>query len=408
LEAGAKEELSPDQAVERKLREKVARIDFADREFGDVITEISHIGGLNCVVKYQFLATAGIGKGTKVNVHLTNVTLDRALRVVLEDTRPGSPAGYTIEDGSVVVSTRDDLSREMVTHVYQVADLLCLTRRPFVPDAWAPQAPWNAAWTPWGGIGMLPKSADPGQPVRTGPVTEMSWTGPVRDLMALISTAVDKDSWSSCGGGGAGLGNMTARGTDLVVTQTWENHRAIEAFLGLLRARPRAVFGVALVRFDSAQAAREIRALPSKACGIREELEEGEDKGKWTLDRCAAEECRIGDAVSASDSYVRESQHAAPEEGASIMEQKTMLGYEVGVLPKRVQNGCVYISAACESAWISKDASVERDTPESNIGNYHRHNVFEFELRPGQAKVLPVLPAMAKDGGVMLVVWAPK
>jgi hypothetical protein len=204
---------------------------------------------------------------------------------------------------------------------------------------------------------------------------------------------------------------MAVRGTDLVVTQTTENQRDIEAMLDSLRAKSKAKVGVALVRVGSAQAAADVRGLSAAGCNISEALEQGENKGKWTLDRCAVEPCGVGDVIAAGDSYVRESQQVASGAGqmqsSLVLQQKIMVGYRVGVLPKRVEKGGVYISAACESAWIPSGASAEKDTPEHNTGNYHRHNVFEFVLKAGQAKVLPVVPVTAKDGGVMLVVWAP-
>lgn len=77
-------------------------------------------------------------------------------------------------------------------------------------------------------------------------------------------------------------------------------------------------------------------------------------------------------------------------------------------LAKSRKGGTVSMSVACGSGWLGKGDDPNKNTPEANTGAYGRHNTFDFDLKTGRARLLPVIPLTARDGGVKLLVWLPK
>ncbi len=120
------DETSPDTdaEMEKALRKNLPRVEFPGIGFGDVIQFFRDVSKLNIHVKWVALRAANIDERTPVNVKLTNVTLENALRTVLDDVGGVNPLAMEIDAGVMVISTRDDPGRSRVARVYDVSDLL--------------------------------------------------------------------------------------------------------------------------------------------------------------------------------------------------------------------------------------------------------------------------------------------
>jgi general secretion pathway protein D len=227
-------ESDADRAVRQKLNQKIQKLDFSDTEFANVIEFLRDISGVNIVPKWQLLSAAGIDKTAAVNVHLTDVRLDKALKVILEDVGGANPLGYIIDDGVVTISTKDDLSKKMITNVYDIRDLIIS-----IPNFVGPRIDLSAASSSTGGqnggSGGGQSVFGSGQQTSTEQIKTKADI--VKDILTLISTTIDKDSWGplATGGGGSGLGSITEMNGQLVVTQTTENHSALLSLINKLR-----------------------------------------------------------------------------------------------------------------------------------------------------------------------------
>ena len=138
-------------------------------------------------------------------------------------------------------------------------------------------------------------------------------------------------------------------------------------------------------------------------------LVDGEEEGFWTLDRCHADKAQLGEVIMARHVFRRTGSNTQPtKDSPQVPRQTTLAGYELGVLAKSRTGGTVSMSVACGSAWLGKGDDPSRNTPEADTGATGRHNTFDFDLKTGRAKLLPVIPLTARDGGVKLLVWLPK
>lgn len=107
--------------------------DFVDQPLGDVLTYLRERSGLNLVVHWPALQYAGVVSEDPVTLRLEGVTLRQALDAVVNVVRRGQSARdrvfWDIEGDVLRITTGASLDREMETRVYEVRDLLAVSRR---------------------------------------------------------------------------------------------------------------------------------------------------------------------------------------------------------------------------------------------------------------------------------------
>ena len=180
-----------DAATRSALQKNLPKVSFSGIGLADVISFLREVSGANIHVKWDTLSQASVDKKSEVNVQLSNVSVEKALRTILDDVGAVNPLAYAIDGGVVTISTRDDLSTRAVTRVYEVADLI------------------------------------------GGGVDEQACTD---SLIDLIRRTVRPETWR--GGDQAGTtGRVTAFQHKLVILQTPLAHERIALLLEALRER---------------------------------------------------------------------------------------------------------------------------------------------------------------------------
>ncbi len=146
---GAAAESPANRAVRKKLMQTHRKFEFSGVPFEQVTEFMREVSGASIHVKWNALEQAGINRDTPVNVKLTDVTIEKALRTVLDDVGGINPLGFVIDDGVITISTTDDFSRRTVTRVYDVRDLIVTA-----PQFKAPSIDLSATTRP-GEVGSL-------------------------------------------------------------------------------------------------------------------------------------------------------------------------------------------------------------------------------------------------------------
>ncbi len=77
----------------------------------DVFQYIRDVAGVNIHVKWAFLKAAGVSEDSEVNVKLLAVTIEKTLRVVLEDVAGVGLLGFHVDEGVITISTKSDLEQ---------------------------------------------------------------------------------------------------------------------------------------------------------------------------------------------------------------------------------------------------------------------------------------------------------
>jgi general secretion pathway protein D len=216
-------ESEADRQVYLRLRQKIDQpLEFDGIPFGEVIDFLQDYSGLNFHVKWDALQGADVSPDTEVKVkRLSGITLEKVLRVILEDvSSTGSALSFVVDDGVITISTRDDLRVNKIARVYDIRDMIIR-----VPDFIGPRVDLSKALEQadtGGGSFMEEDDEDDG---------EMTRSEIVEALIETVTTTIDPESWD------ADASIQELRG-QLIITQTPENHRAIlDLLAGLREAR---------------------------------------------------------------------------------------------------------------------------------------------------------------------------
>ena len=189
--AGAAPVAESDAAAQAKLDHNLPDVDFNSNQFVDVIDFLRDVTGANIFVNWHVLEAAGFAKSTTVTVRLKNVAFKTALATILEAADgEKTKLAYVINQGVITISTVEDLRKNTSTEAYDVRDLL----------------------------GDKPKA---GQTARAPEDRQER----IDAMVKLVTGTVDPESWSDNGGR---VGEIKELSGQLIVTQTPQNHKAIE------------------------------------------------------------------------------------------------------------------------------------------------------------------------------------
>ena len=227
--AGDAAESPADAEIRQRLKQVVPKLDFDNIEFNDVVQFLRDVSGANIYVNWSALQAAGIDKTSAVNVHLRNVMLEKALRLILADVSAALPEdarlGYVVDEGVLAVSTRSDLARNPKVRVYDIRDLL-IQIRDFERSGDDDDTTTDDDDDLFGGGGDDDDDNDNDN--EDGELTQEELA---TNLIDLIKETIDPNSWRPTGEVGA----IRHYNGQLIVTQTPENHMAVLDLLNQLR-----------------------------------------------------------------------------------------------------------------------------------------------------------------------------
>jgi len=199
--------------VRQQLAQRLPELKFQGVTFSDAIDFLRDVTGANITVNWKALEGAGVSRDTMVNLHLSGISLRKALDLVLNEAAGGDSITYFVDDGVIEITTRDIADHAMVTRVYDVQDLLME-----IPDFTnAPQFSLDASQSQGGGggggSGQLGQGgsggginvsnqlfAGGGQQLTQNQVATKTKAQRAQDLVDLIEAVISPDIWKDNGG----------------------------------------------------------------------------------------------------------------------------------------------------------------------------------------------------------------
>jgi beta-lactamase regulating signal transducer with metallopeptidase domain len=213
--SGAAPRSVADAKAQAALDRNMPEINFQAVPLGDAVDFLRDVTGANIFVNWKALEAAGVERNVTVTARVRDVKFSKALKMMLDDVSAGNVrVGYEVDEGVIMISTEEDLARNVVTRVYDVRDLL-------ISGDDAPPADFAGV--------EHPKPGATSQPA-TQPLSPRD--DAVKRLTELILNTVAPDTWKPNGGN---VGNFTELHGQLIVTQTPSAQSALERLLGQLR-----------------------------------------------------------------------------------------------------------------------------------------------------------------------------
>ena len=173
------------ELYDRPLRD----LNFDNTLFADVLDRLRDEGHATIFVNWRALEAAGVKKTHAITIRLPAGRLADALTAVTHQiARELIPLSFQYDQGVIVISTRDDLSPNLIVRVYDVRDLLKNDQMmPFLRGSRSAAERWN-------------------------------------DELTFVQQSVAPGSWRDNGGS---VGSIRAISDQFIITQTEQNHREI-------------------------------------------------------------------------------------------------------------------------------------------------------------------------------------
>jgi hypothetical protein len=199
------------------LNARLGEIAFEETPLDRALDWLGAQVSVDFVVCWPVLEASGIARDVPVTLKIHNVRFSQALWLLLgqaggTDTR----LAYRAEGALVVISTAEDLEREVITKVYDVGDLINRIQR--FGDC--PQVDLTQVGRPGESMNMKATgSGETGNETRDGGSTDQA----VEGLLSLIQNTVEPDSWKIFGG----TGTIQAYGNCVIVRNTILVHQVL-------------------------------------------------------------------------------------------------------------------------------------------------------------------------------------
>ncbi len=189
--------------------QKPVTLKYDNAKFSEVIADLKKQTGFNIYVDWQTLEAAGLERSNPITLDISEAPFDKAIQLILDQLgRDLVPLKFEIESKIVVLSTTENLNRNVYTQTYAVADI-CLSPPPLN----SPELPTiNAQYL----------TSDPESSEKE-----------LERIINLIQETVDPDGWKRNGGV---VSSLTAVKHNLVIRTTRANHCKIRAALDSIRA----------------------------------------------------------------------------------------------------------------------------------------------------------------------------
>jgi len=206
---------------------------FSNASLVDALDFVAKVANVNIDVDWDSLANINIEKDSEVSLELGEIPARVVLDRILEKVSPDefNRAGWTVQDGIVVVASDQDLRKNTFIVIYDVRDLLFqIPDYDSVPELDLESVLQQGQRGGGGGGGGQGGSIfEDDEETTPGGLTEQEL---LERLLEIIQTHVDPEGWRELGGDTGIIQDLNG---NLIIRNTAQNHREIQGLLNQLR-----------------------------------------------------------------------------------------------------------------------------------------------------------------------------
>lgn len=116
------------------LNQRIPEVSFSDQPLEKVMDWVQEYTGANVVVRWQTLEDSGVDRDKPISLRVRNLRFSQVLWMVMNEAGGADiKLAYRASGNLIVLSTAEDLGKELITKVYDISDLL--TRAPRFANA---------------------------------------------------------------------------------------------------------------------------------------------------------------------------------------------------------------------------------------------------------------------------------
>lgn len=232
--AASASESDEDRRVRQRLLQRLT-VRLIEQEFPAVIEYLREVSSVNIYVNWGALENDNPDIRTaQVTVQLKDVTVQKALEVILDDAGGGlMELGYVIEQGVVNIDTKERLNEKTYPRVYDIRDLLVRipnfigTR---VDLSSIGEVGESSSTDSGGGGGLFDDEEGEGGAASSPEDSQLTRSEMALKVQELIKQTVANESWYP-----NGTATINELHGNLVITQTAQNHTEIQQLIAKMR-----------------------------------------------------------------------------------------------------------------------------------------------------------------------------
>ncbi len=213
------------------LNQRLPEVQIVEQPFEQVVEWLSELTRMSIVVRWQTLEDAGIDRDASVSIKARNLRFSQVLWLLMNQVGGSDiQLAYRASGTLLVLSTEEDLGKEMITKVYDVSDLLLSIPRAARTQAFdvtqgLGQGGQGGGGGGGGGQGMFQQNQQNQQNQNEDVQNQDNLQ--IETLMEIIRDTVEPDSWRENGG----QGSVTAFRRLLIVHNTILVHQRLGGYV---------------------------------------------------------------------------------------------------------------------------------------------------------------------------------
>lgn len=214
----------------RVLNQRLPEVSIDRTPFDQVMEWLGQYAGLNISVRWRILEDNGIERDTPISIQARNLRLSQVLWLIMNEAGGADvKLAYRASGNLIVLSTAEDLNREMVTRIYDISDLLVNIPRASRQSTFDVTQGMGQGGQGGGGGGggMFGQGGGQGGGQQGDQGDNMAGEQQLEKLIDLIEQTVEPDSWQKNGG----TGSIFAFQRMLVVRNTILVHQRLGGYL---------------------------------------------------------------------------------------------------------------------------------------------------------------------------------
>jgi hypothetical protein len=207
------------------LNQRIPEVTLLETPFEQVMEWLADLTQMNVVVRWENLEDNGIERDVPVSIKVKNLRLSQVLWLIMNEVGGTElRLAYRATGNLLVISTEEDLGRELVTKVYDVADLLLRPPQAPRPDFQQNDQGLGQQGQGGGGQGPFGNSQDNQRDNEDENDNDIQ----MQELIDLITATIEPDTWIV---NGAGNGRIVSFNNVIIVTNTILVHQKIGGYI---------------------------------------------------------------------------------------------------------------------------------------------------------------------------------
>ena len=106
------------------LDQTIPELKFNGSALKDCIEFLRDVTNANIVVNWKSIEAAGVSQDSPISMRLRDVSLRKALQMVLSEATGGDTLSFYMSEGIIHITTKEQTDKQMITRLYPVEDLI--------------------------------------------------------------------------------------------------------------------------------------------------------------------------------------------------------------------------------------------------------------------------------------------